>query len=115
MFNRHIERSLTRYCDGELSAAERQHVDTHLASCVDCRTALEEIRFSARLVQELSAVSAPPSVWNGIDAALAESWNGRSAVGGTRPTEPLFVRRLQWAAAFAVTAIVVAGSYWWTR
>lgn len=124
MFNRHIERSLTRYCDGELSATERQRVEAHLASCAQCRTALEEIQFSARLVRELSIVSTPPSVWHGIDGALAESRSGGSAVGGTRPTESLFVRRLthsllvrrlQWAAALALIVIGVGGSYWWTR
>jgi len=115
MFNRHIERLLTRYCDGELSAAERARVDAHLASCPRCRAALDAIRFSAQLVRQLSTVSAPPSVWNGIDAALAELQSGRAAVGGTSPAEAPFVRRVGWAAAFALIAIAVAGSYWWMR
>jgi hypothetical protein len=115
MFNRHIERSLTRYCDGELDAGEKRRVDAHLASCAQCRAALDEIQFSARLVRQLSAVSAPPSVWRGIDAAMAESRSGGSAFGGTRPTESLFARRLRLAAAFALIAIVSGSAYWWTR
>jgi predicted anti-sigma-YlaC factor YlaD len=71
MFTRHVDDSLSRYCDGELSAAERQRVDAHLVTCARCRTALEEIQFSARAVRQLKIVSAPPSVWNGIDAALS--------------------------------------------
>ncbi len=113
MFNRHIEGSLTRYWDGELSAAEMQHVDAHLASCARCRATLEDIQFSARLVRHLSTVSAPPSVWNGIDAVFAESRSDGSAYGGTRPTE-IFRRRLQWAAAFVMVSIVV-GAFWWIR
>ena len=72
MFTRHVDRSLTRYYDGELPPAERKRVESHLASCERCRAALEEIEFSAKLVRQLTAVGAPPSVWHGIDAALAE-------------------------------------------
>ena len=96
MFSRHVVKSLTRYSDGELSAAEAQRVDAHLASCAQCRATLDEIQFSARLVRRLSTVSAPPSLWNAIDAALAESPSGGSASGG------VFGRRLQWAAAFVM-------------
>jgi hypothetical protein len=120
MFNSHIERSLTRYCDGELTTAERQRVDAHLETCAQCHSALDEIQFSARLVRQLSAVSAPPSVWQGIDAAMAESRGGGSAIGGTRPTVSLFGvslfrRPLRWAAASALIAIVSGSAYWWTR
>jgi hypothetical protein len=110
MFTRHVERSLTRYCDGELTVAERQRVDAHLASCAQCRRTLEEIQFSAQLVRQLTAVSAPPSVWNGIDAALAESRSG-----GIRPIELVVGRRLQWAAALALLAIVAGSAFWWPR
>jgi predicted anti-sigma-YlaC factor YlaD len=104
MLTRHVVKSLTRYCDGELSAPEMQRVDAHLASCAQCRATLEEIQFSARLVRHLSAVSAPPSVWNGIDAALSQpqrSFPGQYAM----------------RCAFAcVLVLAVAGSaYWWTR
>jgi putative zinc finger protein len=113
-FSRHVVGSLTRYSDGELDAGEKRRVDAHLASCAQCRAALDEIQFSARLVRQLSAVSAPPSVWQGIDAAI-ESRSGGSAFGGTRPTESLFGRPLRWAAAFAVIAIASGSAYWWTR
>ena len=69
MFPRHVDDSLPRYCDGDLSAADRQRVDAHLATCARCRTALEEIRFSANVVRQLKVISAPQSVWNGIVAA----------------------------------------------
>jgi len=111
MFNRHVVKSLTRYCDGELSAAEIQRVDAHLASCPQCRATLDEIQFSARLVRQLSAVTAPPSVWDGILRGAG------AAVGG--PATPrvsyVFGRRLQWAAAFVMFAILAGGAFWWTR
>ena len=93
MFTRHVEKSLTVYCDGELSAADRQRVDAHLATCARCRTALDAIRFSAAAVRELGAVSAPPAVWQGIEAALDEP-----------RSEGIRVGALQWAAACGVLA-----------
>jgi hypothetical protein len=104
MFTRHVDRSLTRYCDGELSAAEKQRVDAHLATCGQCRAALDEIQFSARLVRQLTAVSAPPSVWQGIDAALT---------GPERTSRAHFT--LQWASAGALVLAIAAGAYWSTR
>jgi anti-sigma factor RsiW len=104
MFTRHVDQSLTRYYDGELPAVERQRVEGHLASCERCRAALDEIQFSATLVRQLTAVSAPPSVWHGIDAALA----------GPHRT---FAARLplRWAAACAVLLVIAGSAYWWTR
>ncbi len=105
MLNRHVVKSLTRYCDGELSAAETQRVDAHLASCAQCRATLDDIQFSARLVRQLSAVTAPPSVWNGIDAALSE------------PQRQAFLVSSRCAGRSpASLMLAVAGSaYWWTR
>ena len=104
MFTRHVDQSLTRYYDGELPAVERQRVEAHLASCERCRAALDEIQFSATLVRQLTAVSAPPSVWHGIDAALA----GPHRTFATRLP-------LRWAAACAVLLIIAGSVYWWTR
>lgn len=104
MFTRHVDRSLTRYCDGELSADERQAVDAHLATCGQCRAALDEIQFSTRLVRQLTAVSAPPSVWPSIDAALNEP---------ERTLRAHFT--LRWASAFALLLVIATGAYWWTR
>ena len=115
MFNRHVDKSLTRYSDGELTAVEERRIDVHLASCSKCRAALDEIQFSARLVRQLSGVKAPSSVWNGIDAALTEWRNDGSAYGGTLPTGHVFGRPLRWAVAVALIAIVSGGAYLWTR
>jgi predicted anti-sigma-YlaC factor YlaD len=104
MFNRHIKNSLTRYCDGELDAGEKQRVDAHLASCAPCRAALDEIQFSVRLVRQLSTVSAPSSVWNGIESALTEprrKYHGQLA--------------MRWAFACVLVLAVAGGGYWWTR
>jgi predicted anti-sigma-YlaC factor YlaD len=103
-FSRHVVGSLTRYSDGDLDAGEKQRVDAHLASCAHCRAALDEIQFSVRLVRQLSTVSAPSSVWNGIETALSKS--GRSSHGRLA---------MRWAVACVLVLAVGAGGYWWTR
>ena len=104
MFTRHVDDSLPRYCDGELSAADRRRVDAHLATCAHCRTALEEIQFSANVVRQLKVISAPPSVWNGIDAALSAPNRTRSIAFAPR-----------WAFAFIVVLVAAGAAYWVTR
>jgi ferric-dicitrate binding protein FerR (iron transport regulator) len=51
-----IEEKLSAYADGELPAGERPAVDAHLASCGECRGALEALRAQHR---ELEAAFAP--------------------------------------------------------
>lgn len=104
MLTRHVSNRLTRYCDGELTAAETLTVDTHLAACPRCRTELEGIRFAARVVRQLSTVSAPPSVWNGIDSALSEPGRPRMPIAG-----------LQWAFVCLVLVAAAGSGYWWMR
>jgi predicted anti-sigma-YlaC factor YlaD len=103
MFNRHVTNSLTRYCDGELSAAEAQRVEAHVASCAQCRATLDEIRFSVTLVRQLSTVSAPDSLWNGIEAARLEP-----------PRRFGMQVAPRWAFA-CVLVMVAAGVFWWGR
>ena len=106
MFTRHVERSLLRYSDGDVSPAERQRVEAHLAACPRCRAALEDIQFSARLVRQLSVVRAPASVWNGIEAAVSSPH---------RPRQRAFA--LRWAPRWAVSGaalLVVAGTIYWS-
>jgi anti-sigma factor RsiW len=114
MLTTHVERLLARYCDGDLSVVDRRRVDAHLSTCARCRTTLEEIQFSAKLVRELSVVSAPPSVWDGIERAAVTS---NATFGG----RVLFFRpgitgaALRWAAVCATVLVVVVTGYWWTR
>jgi len=104
MFTKHVYDVLSRYCDGESSAAERQRVDAHIATCPTCRTALEEIQFSANVVRQLKVISAPPSVWNGIDAALSAPARNRSIAFAPR-----------WAFACIVALAAVGVAYWVAR
>src|SRR5688500_9277064 len=103
MWTRHVEHLLTRYCDGDLPVADVQRVDAHLATCVRCRSAHEDIRFSATLVRQLSTVTAPPSVWAGIDAALSQPRRDGWLMPGVA---------VRWA--FACVVVLAAASVMWS-
>jgi ferric-dicitrate binding protein FerR (iron transport regulator) len=112
MLTRHVEDLLARYCDGDLPDADRRRVDAHLSTCARCRTALDEIQFSAKLIRQLTIVSAPPSVWDGIE---------RAASASKPPSRiSLFVGRVfrpgvRWAIACAAVLALVVTGYWSTR
>jgi predicted anti-sigma-YlaC factor YlaD len=110
LFSKHVLKSLTPYCDGELDAAEKQRVEEHLATCRPCRTALEEIEFSAKLVRHLTSMSTPASIWDGIEAEMSGS--SRSLQPATRRG---YFRAAHWAFACVLFLAVTGGGYWWTR
>jgi hypothetical protein len=57
----HVDDGLLHaYLDGELSPAETQGVDAHLAQCPDCRHRLEEERALIARAAELLALATPP-------------------------------------------------------
>jgi len=57
----HVDDGLLHaYLDGELSPAETQGVDAHLAHCPDCRHRLEEERALIARAAELLALATPP-------------------------------------------------------
>jgi len=115
MFTRHVADSLTRYADGELSLAERRRVDAHLATCARCRTALDEIEFSASLVRELTIVSAPPSVWNGIEEACSASNRPRPKVHVWGLGPGPWGLGVRWAFAGAAVLLVAGSISWFAR
>lgn len=62
-FNRHrrLRDQLSAYTDGQLTAAETEALERHLAACVDCRQALEDIRATVLALRDLSSVEVPRS------------------------------------------------------
>jgi len=68
----HVRAQLSAYLDGALGDAERASVEGHLATCLDCRARLGELRATASLIRALPGavpsrrlvprVAAPP-VW----------------------------------------------------
>ena len=54
--NGHVEQWIDAYLDGELPAAQRQQVETHLEGCSQCRDLIEQARALSSLLHQ-----APPA------------------------------------------------------
>ncbi|HEV2802383.1 MAG TPA: FecR domain-containing protein [Pyrinomonadaceae bacterium] len=68
----HFQDQLTAYAHGELTAEQAARVAVHLDACVRCRTEFEKITHGMRLLESLSTQAAPASLWDNIEAALAQ-------------------------------------------
>ena len=103
VFSRHVSGRLAAYCDGQLPITEARAVDAHLSSCARCRAERDEIQVTAGLIRQLRIVSAPASLWAGIEAEL-------DARPAPRP-------RLFWRPALAAlaTLAVIATGVWLAR
>jgi len=69
---------LDDYVDRELSVAEQQQVEAHLAVCAACT---REYRFEASVLEALKAklrrIAVPPGLVARVTAALAQAWTGQ--------------------------------------
>ncbi|KPK83187.1 MAG: hypothetical protein AMS25_00875 [Gemmatimonas sp. SM23_52] len=111
---------LSEYLDGELNAAERSELESHLAGCQECAKTLEQLRQVVARAQALEDRSPAADLWAGIaarigtdtrDAAVADLEEHRRRRGR------LGQRRLsfslpQLAAASVALIILSAGSVW---
>jgi len=89
-----IREDLGAYLDGELDAARRSELASHLDSCADCRAELERLRRLSGLLRGLPQERAPEGLARRIVGALAlGSWRGWTGALGA-------------AAAIALAAVV---------
>jgi len=71
MLKRHVNKELSAYCHGELSAEDQRRVAEHLLGCQRCRREYEEIKLGVFLAGHLSLKQAPAELWDEIAAALS--------------------------------------------
>ena len=96
---------LSRLHDGDLSAAERVHFESHRARCADCRKAAAEFEAALSLFRRSSPSPAPPDLASRILRRLQAASPRRTRFG------VVFGIDVRWAAAFAVAVIaVIVGS-----
>lgn len=86
---------LCPYVDGELSVAERQELEAHLAGCQSCREELDGLGALVQQLRELPVLSAPPELLASVRRGFDEASAGRAAPRRAR----VFLRR-----AFAIAA-----------
>ncbi len=65
--------SLTAFVDDELSAGEREQLETHLTQCRPCRQEHESFLDSYQLVDQLTSLEMDPSLWTQIRSEITLS------------------------------------------
>jgi predicted anti-sigma-YlaC factor YlaD len=73
---RELVELVTEYLEGTLDASDRARFEEHLEECEGCRTYLEQMRTTLRLVREADELEAPPEV-TGLMAAFREYRRGQ--------------------------------------
>src|SRR5690349_8414379 len=109
MFSRHVTRDISAYCQGELPPEGARQFAEHIISCAKCRREFEEIKLGIRLAEQLPLVSAPDSLWTGIEASPGSA--RESAAGVNRWWQAR-------VAAVAAVLLVVGGLgvlWFWTK
>lgn len=92
---------LSRLHDGELTAAERAHFESHRAHCADCRAAASEFETALSLFR--ASKTSPPSA----DLAARILRGLESTTRRRPPFGVVFGINLKWAAAFSTALIAV--------
>lgn len=96
--------ALSARLDGELSPAEEQALQEHLARCPQCRALQEELSALHTLLNELEPPAVPPELKAGVMANLPpQEKAGRKVVS---------LHWKRWGAMAAAAAIVIAATVW---
>lgn len=106
MFQKHVTKLLSAYCNKELEPGQSRRVGEHLLVCERCRKEHDEVRLGVQLAQQLPLVSAPGELWNEIEAAL--NAQSRRSILQPRPQLPRFLPSFSWASVTAFAAVLVA-------
>lgn len=96
--------ALSARLDGELSPAEEQALQEHLARCSQCRALQEELSALHTILNELEPPAVPPELKARVMANLPpQEKAGRKVV---------WLHWKRWGAMAAVAAIVIAAAVW---
>ncbi len=99
-----VEPLLGHYADNELSATERDEVDTHLAFCSSCRAELEALRELVGEIALTAPVTVPSSLWGKIEKQLDQSRQDSLLV-----KRRVRLKRTAWAIAASVALVAGLG------
>ncbi len=104
---------LSDYLDGELSAADRAHLETHLAGCADCAATLAGLREVVARARDLGDPPPPVDLWPAIEARLEPRAPRAAAPAARRWWGRRFDLGLpQLAAAAMLLVALSAGAVW---
>lgn len=101
--------------DGDVPAAVREAVDTHLASCAACRATVADLRRIAQTAATLDPVAPPATAWHRIAAGLQADPDFRRLGKPARQSHVHAAPGWAWLAAAAVLVVFVGGGLWMLR
>ncbi|NMB74630.1 MAG: hypothetical protein GYA21_05810 [Myxococcales bacterium] len=103
MEHERMSERLSEFVEGTLAAQERQEIETHLASCVECRRDVELLRRTLSLVRGMPRPSAP--------ANFSQALRRRARKGAlARASITRWIRLMvPWEAALVVLLVAVGG------
>jgi len=100
---------LSDYLDGELTAAERVALESHLASCRECTATLAELREVVARAAALTARPPADDLWPGIEPRLQ---SGALLPFPAKPSRRFSFTLPQLAAAGIALMVVSGGGVW---
>lgn len=116
-FRRHVAQDLSAFCHGQMPAEDLQRVTEHLETCGQCRRQYDEVRLGAWLAEHLPRLSAPPSLWDGMETRSREEARStcQSARRSRYPRRRLSPRFVGACALVVALGVVAAAYVRWTR
>ena len=101
---------LSEYVDGDLDAATTRDLETHLATCAECRATRDELVRVVAHAQRAGYQTPKRELWSSIEAQISRP-NARPSIPTIAPRHvTLSVWRL--AAAAAIVATLAGGLAW---
>jgi hypothetical protein len=97
---------LAAYMEGDLSPAEREQAERHLAECATCAEALVELRAIAGEAAQLPLLTPPRDLWAGIEARISTPV---TRLEGARASVRRAPRR-HWQLAMAASALIAVSA-----
>jgi hypothetical protein len=97
---------LAAYIDGDLSPAEREEAERHLAECATCAEALVELRAIAGEAAQLPLLTPSRDLWAGIEARISTRV---TRLEGARKSVRRVPRR-HWQLAMAASALIAVSA-----
>jgi hypothetical protein len=97
---------LAAYMEGDLSPAEREQAERHLAECATCAEALVELRAITGEAAQLPLLTPPRDLWAGIEARISTPV---TRLEGARASVRRAPRR-HWQLAMAASALIAVSA-----
>lgn len=101
---------LSEYLDGELPAAERNALESHLPGCARCRAVLADLRGVVARAQALEDRPPETDLWPGIRAQLTRAPRG---VRHDRPGRRRFIFTAPQLLAASIALVLLSGGGVW--